>query len=251
MKPRSAHVVGLALVTVASVSTAHDLRGVLQGQDSLSPAVLPTPPTHLRRSYWQVPNGVLALLPSRANPERDLSVVLTGPGITDSTGPVTVPVEGGSCRPGTVVISPGATLTVDNRDVLSHAFFLSRAGDSTPLAPAEITDPRTRRQLQAPPAGEYLLRDARMPDFRCYIHSGPGQGRVLSVDPRGGFTATGLSDGEYTVKVFFEGTERGTQAVVVDGRSAEVTVTLGSTGSSPPPSAGADRRAGRHAERER
>lgn len=226
MKPRTALAVGIALAVGASASAAHDLRGTLQGHDSLSPSERPATPGR-RAFYWEVPNGVIALLPSRANPERDLGVVLTGEGVTESTGPVTVPVEGGRCRPGTVVIAPGATLTVDNRDLLAHEFFLTRADNTAPLVPAEVTNPRTRRQFPAPPAGTYLLRDARSPEFRCWIRSGPGQGRVLPVDSRGGFTATGLADGEYTVKVYFEGEERATQPVTVEGRAAEVTVTLG------------------------
>ncbi len=217
---------GIALAVVASAAAAHDLRGTLQGHDSLSPAERPAPPGR-RAFYWEVPNGVIALLPSRANPERDLGVVLTGAGVTESTGPVTVPVEGGRCRPGTVVVAPGATLTLDNRDLLAHEFFLTRAADAAPLVPAELTNPRTRRQMQAPPAGVYLLRDARSPAFRCWVRSGEGQGRILPVDSRGGFTATGLADGEYTVKVYFEGEERAAQPVVVEGRAAEVTVPLG------------------------
>ena len=192
-------VVLTALVFVTAGSAfAHDVRGTLTGADALSPAPRTAPP-RWRGSFWEVPNGALAITAPRANVERDVAVVLTGAAVAESRQPVTVPVEGGRCRPGTVLLSPGTTLTLDNQDLLAHEFYAVRPGQEERVVPAELTAARTRRQVSLPAAGTYELRDARQPTFRCWLVAGAGQGRVLPPDRNGAFLATGLEDGSYTV----------------------------------------------------
>lgn len=219
-----------ALVFVAAASaSAHDVRGTLAGADALGPSPRATPP-RWRGSFWEVPNGAIAITAPRANVERDVAVVLTGASVAESRQPVTVPVEGGRCQPGTVLLSPGTTLTLHNRDLLAHEFYAVRPGQEAPVVPAELTAPRTRRQISLPAAGTYELRDARQPTFRCWLVAGPGQGRVLHPDHNGAFTAQGLADGTYTVKAYFEGVERATADVTVAGREAAVTLAIGAPG---------------------
>ena len=173
-----------------------------------------------------MPNGALAITSPRANVERDLAVVLTGSSVEQSRQPVTVSVEGGRCRPGTVLLSPGTTLTLDNQDLLAHEFYAVRTGQER-VVPAEVTAVRTRRQVSLPAAGTYELRDARQPSFRCWLVAGAGQGRVLPPDRTGAFVATGLEDGSYTVKAYFEGVERASAEVAVAGRETTVTLAIG------------------------
>lgn len=211
---------------------AFDLRGTLQQGDSLSPGARPEP-RGTRGFYWEVPNGVVPISAARANLERDVGVVLTGPGVAESTQPVTIALEGGRCRPGTVVVSPGTTLSIDNQDLLAHELYAVREGQTQRAAPAELTSPRTRRQMTFPGAGTYEVRDVRQSSLRCWVVVGPGQGRVLRVDAAGAFTATGLNNGDYTVKVYFEGHERASQAVTVSDREAEVQVSLAGAAAAP------------------
>jgi hypothetical protein len=218
-----------ALGCVAAGSAfAYDVRGTLTGADALSPSARPTPP-RWRGSFWEAPNGALAISAPRVNVERDVGVVLTGAGVPESRQPVTLPVEGGQCRPGTVVLTPGTTLTLDNRDLLGHEFYVVRQGQEERVVPAELTAARTRRQVSLPAAGTYEVRDVRQPTFRCWVIAGPGQGRVLPVDRAGAFTAS-LDDGPYTVKAYFEGVERGSAEVTVAGREATVSLPLGANG---------------------
>lgn len=221
-----------ALVCVATGSAfAHEVRGTLAGADALGPSPRATP-ARWRGAFWEVPNGALALSAPRANVERDVAVVLTGAGVAESRQPVTVPVEGGRCRPGTVLLSPGTTLTIDNQDMLGHEFYVVRQGRDERVVPAEITASRTRRQVALPAAGTYELRDARQPTFRCWLVAGPGQGRVLAADRAGAFLAA-LEDGSYTVKAYYEGVERGSADVTVAGHEATVTLTLGAAPGAP------------------
>lgn len=226
-------VVLTALVIVSTASAfAHDLRGTLTGADALSPSARATP-ARWRGAFWEVPNGALAITAPRSNVERDVAVVLTGASVAESRQPVTVPVEGGRCRPGTVLLSPGTTLTLDNQDLLAHEFYVVRAGGDDRVVAAEVTSSRTRRQVSLPSAGSYELRDLRQPTFRCWLVAGPGQGRVLQPNATGAFTATGLEDGPYTVKAYFEGVERASAEVTVEGREASVTLAIGAAPAAP------------------
>lgn len=219
-------------LVAASELGAFDLRGTLQQGDSLSPSARPEP-RGARSFYWEVPNGVVPISAARANLERDVGVVLTGPGVAESTQPVTIALEGGRCRPGTVVVSPGTTLSIDNQDLLAHELYAVREGQTARAAPAELTSPRTRRQMTFPGAGTYEVRDVRQSSLRCWVVVGPGQGRVLRVDAAGAFTATGLNNGDYTVKVYYEGHERASQAVTISDREAEVQVSLAGAAAAP------------------
>lgn len=226
-------VLAIGLLTWAARLPASDLRGTLQGADSLTVTPRADPPRY-RAAYWNFPNGVLdPINTARANVEWDVGVVLTGPGVAESTQPVTIALEGGRCRPGTVVVSPGTTLSIDNQDLLAHELYAVREGQTQRAAPAELTSPRTRRQMTFPGAGTYEVRDVRQSSLRCWVVVGPGQGRVLRVDAAGAFTATGLNNGDYTVKVYFEGHERASQAVTVSDREAEVQVSLAGAAAAP------------------
>ncbi len=225
--PRVVLSLGLALGAFALTTrpAAFDIRGTLGGAESLTVAPARTVPRH-RPAYWEVPNGVLAITVARPSVEFDVGVVLTGPGVAESTQPVGVRVEGGRCRPGTVVVSPGTTLDITNADLVAHELYAVPRGSDERAVPAESVSPRARRQIQLPQAGVYELRDVRQPSFRCYVIAGPGQGRVLLPNATGAFAATGLSDGEYTVKVYYQGELRATEPAVVRGRDAQVQVNL-------------------------
>lgn len=220
--------VGIALgcVALAARAPASDLRGTLAGADSLSPSARQDPPRY-RPSYWEVPNGVMPITTARANVEFDVGVILTGPGIPEATQPVGIRIEGGRCRPGTVVVSPGTTLDISNADLVGHDLYAVARGASDRVVPAQLVSPRSRRQVQLPAAGVYELRDVRQPSFRCWVIAGPGQGRILLPNSAGAFAATGLNDGTYTVKAYYEGAERASQTVTVEGREAQVQITLG------------------------
>lgn len=242
--------VGVALggVGLAAVSSATDLRGTLGGADALNVTPVQMPPRY-RAAYWEVPNGVLNLTTARPSVEFDLGVVLTGPGIAESAQPVPLRIEGGRCRPGTVVISPGTTLDITNADLIGHELYAVARGGNDRVVPAEVTSPRARRQVQLRAAGVYELRDVRQPSFRCWVIAGPGQGRLLLPNATGAFAATGLNDGDYTVKVYFEGAERASQAVQIRGREAQVQISLGgggAAGGAAPPAGGDDDHHGHH-----
>lgn len=219
----------LTLGSVSSVALATDLRGSLQGSDTLTPSPR-VAPAGQRPSYWEVPNGVVAVASPRASTEFDVGLILTGDGIQESRQPVSVRIEGGRCRPGTVVVSPGTVLQVENQDVIGHSLYAIAQGTGNSAVPEELTSAHTRRQLTFSTAGVYELRDARQSSFRCWVVVGAGQGRIIPQDAAGAFTLTGLTEGEYTLHAWFEGVERGSTAVHPGGRDAQITLHLGAPG---------------------
>ncbi|MEZ4389556.1 MAG: hypothetical protein R3A48_00560 [Polyangiales bacterium] len=126
---RVSSLLGLSLMFIVRAPSAADLRGTLAGAAELTPA--PTPPDARRRDfYWEVPNGVVPLSTPRADIERDIAVVLTGAGVEESRQPGAVVLEGGRCRPGTVVVSPGAMVNVENADLLTHELYVVARGSA-------------------------------------------------------------------------------------------------------------------------
>jgi len=196
---------GLAAATPRTLAAA-ELRGTLTGLDTLQPT--PASESQGRRLfYWEEPNGALDTRRPRAIAELDLTVVLTGAGVAESSQPVNVPVVGGRCRPGTAVVSANTVLRIQNNDWFPHEFFAAAAGQTTPVAGVqpEPTAPRSERQVQIAQAGVYELRDRLSPLFRCFILVGAGQGRVANVAQDGAFRWQTVADGDYTVRVYFEG----------------------------------------------
>lgn len=214
-----------ALTSVAAPRAwAAEVRGTLQGIDALQPSPPPPLPERLR-SYWEEQNGALALRPPHINPERDLALIVTGTGIAESNQPVDLPVAGARCQPGTTVVGPGTVLRVQNRDWMTHEFFATREGSDAPAdnAGPEATAPNGTRQIQITAPGTYVLRDRLQPTFRCWFIVGPGQGRVLTPASDGAFRITGLGDGDYTLRVYFEGRQLAESVFhVANGRDAQV-----------------------------
>ncbi len=222
----------------ASAASAGDLRGSLQGLESLRSA--PPPEVAERRLYfWMQSNGALATREPRPNPERDLAVVITGGTVPEAAQPVNLTVAGGGCQPGTIVVSPGTTVMVRNIDWFAHELYATATDNDTPVEGfgPESVAPNSQRAGQIRAAGRYLLRDRLNPLFRCWIVVGPGQGRLVSPAADGTFRTSNLADGDYTLKVYLEGRELSSATARVAGR--EVTVPPINL-AAPPPSEGAN-----------
>jgi hypothetical protein len=224
-------------LSAATAANAGDLRGSLTGLDALRSAPAPEVPER-RLYFWMLSNGALATRDSRPNIERDLAVVISGDNIAESTQPVALTVAGGTCQPGTVLVNPGTTINVRNIDWFAHELFLTAPANETPIegAAPESTAPNSQRSIQVRAAGTYLMRDRLNPLFRCWVVVGPGQGRHVSPGADGSFRTSNLADGEYTLKVFFEGRVLATTTARVAGR--ETTVPAINVSAAPPPAEG-------------
>ncbi|MBI5512597.1 MAG: hypothetical protein HY909_02450 [Deltaproteobacteria bacterium] len=224
---------GAALLAVVPRGLATDVRGTLANTQGLIGSERPLPPRH-RGSFWETANGVATILAPRASVEFDVGVVVTGPGITDGTQHARVRIEGGRCRPGTVVVNPGTVLEVSNDDIVAHALYAVAPGQNTPVLPMELTAAHTTRQLTFPAAGVFELRDERQPSFRCWVVASAQQGRAVSPRTDGSFVLPDLGDGDFTVRAYFEGAERASATLHLPGREPTVTLSLPAPAATPP-----------------
>jgi hypothetical protein len=236
---RLAVVLGIALAS--SAASGADVRGTLQGIDSLQPT--PAPEVGGRRLfYWEEPNGAIDVRRPHANAEMDLAVIMTGDGVQESSRPVSLAVVGGRCRPGTAVVAPNGVLSIQNQDWFPHEFYAVAAGQTAAIAPfqAEATAPRSERQVQIPEAGAYEIRDRLSPLFRCFVMVGPGQGRVVSPAVDGAYRIPTVVDGTYTLRVYFEGRQiaETTAAVAHDHDLTVPAINLAAPAGGIPPAAG-------------
>jgi len=207
-----------ALSAAVPLVRAGELRGSLQGVDSLQPAA-PLQVSGRRTSFWEEPNGAIDVRRPRALPDMDLSVVLTGADVAEANQPVNLSVVGGRCRPGTAVVSANTVLRIQNQDWFAREFFAVASGQSAPLSTfqPEGTASRSERQVQIAQTGSYELRDRRDPLFRCFVLVGPGQGRVVSPGTDGSYRLANVAAGSYTLRVYFEGRAVGETTTTVTG----------------------------------
>jgi len=223
----------------AGTTLAAEVRGNLQGIDSLRPTEIPAPTSGARRLfYWQVPNGAIDVRRPHITPERDIALIMTGPSIQEANLPVRLPVSGGRCQPNTTVVGVNNSLRIDNSDWIAHEFYAVRPGQEEPIPnfAAELTATRSQRQAQIAEAGTYELRDRLAPMFRCWIVVGPGQGRVITPNTDGEykFPDQPMGDGAYTIRAYFEGKQLGTDASVqVTGGRPAGPVNINVSGSAP------------------
>lgn len=217
--------VALSFAVTALTVPAHsaDLRGNLQGIDTLRPSAPPEIPER-RLYFWMQSNGAVATREARANPERDLAVIVTGPAVAEAAQPVTVTIAGGGCQPGTVVVTPNTVISLRNLDWFTHELYLTQPNNEAPIEDfgPEATAPSSQRSAQVRTAGRYVLHDRLNPLFRCWIVVGPGQGRVISPAADGTYRTSGLAEGDYTVDVWFEGRKVGTSNAHMGTRDSTV-----------------------------
>lgn len=197
---------GLVVLAASTSAEAAELRGTLQGVDTLQPSPAPSVPNH-RLFYWEDPNGAIDLRRPHANPETDIAVVVTGATVDETRQPVRLPVAGGRCRPGTAVVAVNGVLDVQNQDWFPHEFYAVAPDQTNPIESfrPELTAPRSNRQVQIAQGGTYVLRDRLSPLFRCWIVVGPGQGRMVTAAADNSFRVPNVVDGEYNLKVYYEG----------------------------------------------
>jgi hypothetical protein len=235
----SAIAASLSFMVGVTSAGAAEIRGSLTGIDSLQPT-RPAEITGRRSFYWNEPNAALGPRPARANPEMDLAMIVTGDGVAEMTRPVSVPVVGGRCQPGTVVVAPNGVVSVQNQDWFPREFFVAAQGSTTPLASfqPEVTAPRSERQGQIADAGTYMLLDRTAPTFRCWIVVGSGQGKIFTPASDGTFHLGPFPDGTYTVRTYFEGRMLNEQTAAI-AREHDATVPAINLAAPPTPPAGA------------
>ena len=110
----------VSATTAAALLIASDaLAGPVRGELNLPDDEITTEEDGPRPYYWNAWNGFLEPRKRTMNPQRELAVVLTGPGVAEPTG-CQYRIVGGDLQPRTIVTKGGASLRIENRDGCTH-----------------------------------------------------------------------------------------------------------------------------------
>lgn len=174
----------------------------------------PKPETSTVPAYrWELENGLKEVLPDRV-PARELAVVLTGDGPSQSGGELAVQISGGELLPSTLAVRAGTTLKIDNADDIAHELeAVGLDGFS-----AEATGPHGQRGVRLEQAGSWPIIDRLTPHARAYLHVLPDLIAIATLNDDGTFSFGELPEGKYTLHVFHGASEVLKKPVEVSGK---------------------------------
>lgn len=161
----------------------------------------------------------------RAYLPRELCIVALSAGPAQAAGtPIPIHVSGGRTTPTTIVIPSGQNVQFINHDPFPHKLF-DVAGVKGGMGPEE-TAPKKPRVWRPPGPGTYEIRDKLFPSVRTWIVVEPRAaafGTPMLTKPDE-FVITGLTEGSYTLRGYFEGKPVGEELKVEVKSSSEQTV---------------------------
>lgn len=166
--------------------------------------------------YWQLPNGILPVLPPAVDPEKDIAVVLLRKG-DDKSQPDEVgkyKVHTGGMERKAIVTRPGSTLEFINESPFTHELYSPQLASFKP----EAQSTKSPRRIEFPEAGIFEVRCKLMPNFLSYVVVTPGVDLAVKDD---GTIARELDKGDYVLKVFHGGKWVYKHSFSVDGGRLE------------------------------
>ncbi len=212
---------GPALVgclAVAAPAAAAPVKGRLSGLDALlNPVWNEAKDVASRRYTWreQSPTVLDKFRHLTASPSKEVCVVAFGEG-APAREIVALRLGGGRTTPVTLVVNPGTTLDVVNRDVFRHRPYIV----NQPSFQAADIKAGEQRQWKVPGPGTYELRDELFPSVRSWVVVEPNAVARAYPAPDGAFAFANLPPGEYTLRAYFSGAPAGAPRQVKVGEKA-------------------------------
>ena len=135
-----------------------------------------------------------------ASPGKEVCLVVFGEGAPPRE---TVPLRlgGGRTSPVTVVVAPGATIDLLNRDAFRHRPYIV----NQPSFQASDIKAGEGRQWKVPGPGVYEVRDELFPSVRSWVVVEPNAVARTYPGADGAFTFANLPPGDYTLRAYFNG----------------------------------------------
>ena len=198
-----------ALVALVGSAAATDVRGSIRVPDDYLPQ--PSRDAEERAFYWEEWNGFLDPRPRRVDLRREITIGLIGAAAPADLQPAVVRLSGGSLSPATIVVAPGTTIRIENRDDFPHEL----------LAPGldgfsnEVTSSNQARAIRITRPGAWPIRDRLVPHVRGHLHVVQNLVATAQPDADGRFIVRGVTPGTYTMKVYHLDREVTSQPVEV------------------------------------
>jgi hypothetical protein len=218
--------VWLSVWASAVPARAGDVRGQLV-LGSVRESAPVKPP---RAAYnWELENGVKELMPTRVAAQRELAVVLLGPGSKPGEA-MEVAVSGGALLPSTLALHAGTTLKIRNDDEIGHELYAQGLDGFS----AEATSPGAMRSIHLTKPGNWPLLDRLAAHARAYLYVFSDLVASAKVEASGSFSFSDVPAGKYELKVLRGGSVLATKSVEVSDKPLTLDpLTLGEAKSTP------------------
>jgi len=193
-----------ALPSLSATAWAGQVKGRIDGQDTLIPAVFveaSKPDSH--RFTWREPSPTVRaeFRALTANPSRDVCIAALAEAPPPPHDPILVRITGGRTLPTTLVVSPGTRLSFENHDPFPHRLYIV----SSTTWRAETIDSNRHREWTAPPGkGRFEVRDELFPSVRSFVNVEPLVA-AIAFPGRDGAFALDLPAGNFTLRAYFDG----------------------------------------------
>jgi hypothetical protein len=199
----------LTILVLSGAAVAGPVRGRIQGQEKLIPDVYfeaSKPDAH--RYTWREPSPTVKpeFRVLSGNPSREVCVAaIAGGQMPPADKPTLMKITGGRTVPATIAVANGTRLSFRNVDPFPHRLFI--VGNASWRA--ETINPNAQRDWSAPAGqGKFEFRDELFPSLRTFVIVDPGVADIAYPGRDGSFELN-LSQGEYTLKAFFNGKQVG------------------------------------------
>jgi len=210
---RCALVAAVLACAITATAAAVDVKGSLRvATDYLEPARAQEADAP-RPYYWEEWNGFLDPRPRRVDMRREVTVALIGAAAPAETPPVTVRLWGGSLTPATIVVAPGTTVRIENRDDFAHELYAGELRRPLDGFSNEITSATQARSIRLMRAGNAPIQDKLVPHLTGHVYVIPNLAAVAQPEDDGRFVLHAVAAGTYTLKVFHLGREISSQQV--------------------------------------
>jgi hypothetical protein len=147
---------------------------------------------------WELENGVKEVAKQRVAADRELAVVLVGPGTPKANEAVEASVSGGELLPATLVLRAGTTLRIRNSDEIGHELLAKGLEGFS----AEASSPGGVRAVHLTQVGHWKITDKLAAHAQAYLHVLPDVIAIAKVESNGSFVFDDVAPGKYTLKVF-------------------------------------------------
>jgi len=202
----------MAVTVSGKVEVTPQLLEKLAAADNVDPNAANRP------YYWNVPNGILPVIPPRIDLSSDIAIIVSKDDKeANASDPLrTVKVYAGSMETDVIITRPGSTIRFRNVDPFDHELYSPQLQGFQP----ERQSNGSFRPMEFQQEGVFEIRCKLIPHFKSYLVVTKAL-RAAQANKDGTFALENMTPGKYTVKVFYDGAWIYEEPFVIGGQQRE------------------------------